>query len=63
MNRIGVVDDTAYGVLFLAPDELPLITGSELVPDGGWAAKYFHINFHKKRVGKQVHCAKLCAVH
>ncbi len=39
LNRIGVVDDIAYGVLFLASDESSFITGSEMVIDGGLTAQ------------------------
>ena len=39
LNRIGVVDDIAYGVLFLASDESSFMTGSELVIDGGVMAQ------------------------
>ena len=35
MNRVGTVDDVAYGVLYLASDEASYVTGSELVIDGG----------------------------
>ena len=39
MKRIGIVDDVAYGVLFLASDESSFMTGSELVIDGGLIAQ------------------------
>ena len=39
LNRIGIVDDIAYGVLFLASDESSFMTGSELVIDGGLIAQ------------------------
>ena len=39
LKRIGVVDDIAYGVLFLASDESSFMTGSELVIDGGLTAE------------------------
>ena len=38
LDRIGTVDDIAYGVLYLASDEASYITGSELVIDGGATA-------------------------
>ena len=39
LGRIGVPDDVAYGVLFLASDESSFMTGSELVIDGGRTAQ------------------------
>ena len=39
LNRIGTVDDIAIGVLFLASDESPFITGSEILIDEGWTAQ------------------------
>ncbi len=39
LGRIGVPDDIAYCVLFLASDEASFITGSELVIDGGYTAQ------------------------
>ena len=39
LRRIGVPDDVAYGVLYLASDEASFVTGSELVIDGGWLAQ------------------------
>ncbi len=39
LKRIGVVDDIAYGVLFLASDESSFMTGSEMVIDGGLTAQ------------------------
>ena len=39
LNRIGTVDDVAYGALFLASDEASFMTGSELVIDGGVTAQ------------------------
>ncbi len=39
IGRIGVADDVAYGVLFLASDESSFMTGSELVIDGGRTAQ------------------------
>jgi 3(or 17)beta-hydroxysteroid dehydrogenase len=35
---IGQPADVAYGVLYLASDESRLVTGAELVIDGGWTA-------------------------
>ena len=35
---IGQPVDVAYGVLYLASDESRLVTGAELVIDGGWTA-------------------------
>ncbi len=39
MGRIGVSEDVAKGVLFLASDESSYMTGSELVIDGGITAQ------------------------
>lgn len=39
LHRIGVPEDVAYGVLFLASDESSYITGTELVIDGGRTAE------------------------
>ena len=39
LGRPGTVDDVAYGVLYLASDELSFVTGSELVIDGGATAQ------------------------
>jgi NAD(P)-dependent dehydrogenase (short-subunit alcohol dehydrogenase family) len=38
IGRLGVPDDIAKGVLFLASDESSFMTGSELVIDGGYTA-------------------------
>lgn len=38
IGRLGVPDDIAKGVLFLASDESAFMTGSELVIDGGYTA-------------------------
>jgi cyclopentanol dehydrogenase len=39
LGRIGIPEDVAYGVLFLASDESSFMTGSELVIDGGYTAQ------------------------
>ena len=39
LGRVGIADDVAYGVLFLASDEASFVTGSELVIDGGRTAQ------------------------
>ncbi len=39
IGRLGVPEDVAYGVLFLASDESSFMTGSELVIDGGLTAQ------------------------
>src|SRR5919197_1238708 len=39
LGRVGTVDDIAYGVLYRASDESPLVTGSELVIAGGTTAE------------------------
>lgn len=39
LGRIGQPEDVANGVLFLASDEAGMITGSELIIDGGISAK------------------------
>ena len=38
IGRLGVADDIAKGILFLASDDSAFITGSELVIDGGYTA-------------------------
>lgn len=38
LKRIGVPDDVAYGVLYLASDESRFVTGAELKIDGGISA-------------------------
>ena len=39
MGRVGLREEVAYGVLFLASDEASYITGTELVIDGGYLAR------------------------
>ena len=39
IGRLGVSEDAAYGVLFLASDESSFMTSSELVIDGGLTAQ------------------------
>ncbi len=39
IGRVGVADDIAYGIVFLASDESSFMTGSELVIDGGTTAQ------------------------
>ena len=39
IGRIGVANDIAYGILYLASDESSFVTGSELVIDGGMTAQ------------------------
>ena len=39
VGRLGVPDDVAYGVWYLASDESSFVTGSELVIDGGYTAR------------------------
>ena len=38
LGRVGVCEDIAYGVLYLASDESSFVTGAELVIDGGFTA-------------------------
>ena len=35
MGRMGMPDDIANGILYLASDESGYVTGSELIIDGG----------------------------
>ena len=39
MGKIGVPEDIAYGVVYLASDESSFVTGTELVIDGGTTAE------------------------
>ena len=39
LGRVGMPQEVAYGVLYLASDESSFITGAELVIDGGWTAQ------------------------
>lgn len=39
VGRMGEPDDIAWGALYLASDESKFVTGSELVIDGGYAAR------------------------
>jgi NAD(P)-dependent dehydrogenase (short-subunit alcohol dehydrogenase family) len=39
MGRVGIPEDIAYGVLYLASDESSFVTGAELVIDGGTSAE------------------------
>ncbi len=38
LGRLGVPEDIAHGILYLASDESSFVTGSELVIDGGMIA-------------------------
>jgi NAD(P)-dependent dehydrogenase (short-subunit alcohol dehydrogenase family) len=39
IGRVGVPDDIAWGVVYLASDESSFMTGAELVIDGGYTAR------------------------
>jgi len=39
LGRMGVPQDIAYGILYLASDESSFVTGSELIIDGGMTAQ------------------------
>lgn len=39
LGHMGVPDDIAWGVVYLASDESKFVTGSELVIDGGYTAR------------------------
>ena len=39
IGRLGVPEDVAYAVLYLASDESSYVTGAELVVDGGYTAR------------------------
>ena len=39
MGRLGLANEIAYGILFLASDEASFVTGAELVIDGGFTAQ------------------------
>lgn len=39
LGRMGLPEDIAYGILYLASDESQFVTGSELVIDGGMTAQ------------------------
>jgi NAD(P)-dependent dehydrogenase (short-subunit alcohol dehydrogenase family) len=39
IGHVGVPDDVAYGVLYLASDESKFVTGTELVIDGGYTCQ------------------------
>ncbi|HQD82812.1 MAG TPA: SDR family oxidoreductase [Quisquiliibacterium sp.] len=36
---MGVAEDIARGILYLASNDSSFMTGSELVIDGGWTAR------------------------
>jgi NAD(P)-dependent dehydrogenase (short-subunit alcohol dehydrogenase family) len=39
LGHVGVPDDIAWGVVYLASDESGFVTGTELVIDGGYTAR------------------------
>jgi len=39
LGHVGERNDSAYGVVYLASGEVTLVTGSELVIDGGYTAQ------------------------
>ena len=39
LGHIGEADDIARGIVYLASDEAKVVTGSELVIDGGYTAR------------------------
>jgi NAD(P)-dependent dehydrogenase (short-subunit alcohol dehydrogenase family) len=39
LGHLGVPDDVAAAVVFLASDEARMITGHTLLVDGGWTAR------------------------
>jgi len=39
IGRVGVPEDVAWGIIYLASDEAGFVTGSELVIDGGYTAQ------------------------
>ena len=39
LGRMGLPEDIASGILYLASDESSFVTGSELVIDGGMTAQ------------------------
>ena len=39
LGRMGVAEDIARGILYLASNDSSFMTGSELVIDGGWTAR------------------------
>ena len=39
IGKIGIADDIAYGILYLASDESSFVTGTELMIDGGMTAR------------------------
>lgn len=39
IGHLGELDDVAYGIVYLVLDESKLMTGAELVIDGGYTAQ------------------------